>query len=50
MLYDVFDLSLNREGTPEDKARISIFHARVMKGILTVPPYESDLVKKGVPL
>jgi CRISPR-associated protein Cas5d len=50
MLYDVFDLSLDREGTPHDNAHISVFHASVMQGILMVPPYESELVKKGVSL
>ena len=46
MLYDVFDLS--RPGESTDKARVSVFRAKVEKGILEVPPYESELVKKGV--
>ncbi len=46
MLYDVFDLS--RPGESTDKVRVSVFHAKVKQGILKVPPYESELVKKGV--
>jgi len=46
MLYDVFDLS--RPGKSTDKARVSLFHAQAVEGILEVPPYESDLVRKGV--
>ena len=47
MLYDVFDLS--RPGTKEDPARVSLFRAEVRGGSLEVPPYESDLVRKGMP-
>lgn len=47
MLYDVFDLS--RPGDSTDKARVSVFRAKIERGILEVPPYEDDeLVKKGV--
>ncbi len=46
MLYDVFDLS--RPGVSTDKASISVFRAKARQGILDVPPFESDLVKKGV--
>jgi len=42
MLYDVFDLS--RPGTCESKPAVSLFHAKVEAGRLTVPPYESDQV------
>jgi len=43
MLYDVFDLSCaNDEFAPP---RISIFHARVLQGILDVPKYGDPLVK-----
>lgn len=46
MLYDVFDLS--RPGSSTDAARVSVFRARVISGVLEVPPYESELVRKGV--
>lgn len=51
MLYDVFDLS--RPGAPlrtdyGQKPRISLFEAEVSAGVLWVPPYESERVKKGV--
>jgi len=45
MLYDVFDLS--RPGTGEDAPSISLFHARVNRGVLDVPEYDSPEVKKG---
>lgn len=50
MLYDVFDLS--RPGRPlrtdkGEKPRISLFEAEVVAGVLEVPPYESEQVKKG---
>jgi len=45
MLYDVFDLS--RPGESMDKARVSVFRAKVECGVLEVPPYESESVKKG---
>lgn len=47
MLYDVFDLS--RVGSKTDPARISLFQARVVQGVLEIPPYESEEVRKGVP-
>ena len=46
MLYDVFDLS--RPGESADKARVSVFYAKAIKGIVDVPLYESDVVRKGV--
>ena len=46
MLYDVFDLS--RPGESTDNARVSVFRSLVTQGVLEVPPYESDLVRKGV--
>ncbi|HPG96324.1 MAG TPA: type I-C CRISPR-associated protein Cas5c [Rectinema sp.] len=46
MLYDVFDLS--RPGESTDSALISVFRGIVKDGIVKVPPYESELVKKGV--
>jgi len=45
MLYDVFDLS--REWVKEgDKPCISLFDAHVVAGLLEVPPFGSDAVKK----
>jgi len=46
MLYDVFDLL--RPGESTDTARVSVFRAIAQGGIVEVPPYESELVKKGV--
>lgn len=50
MLYDVFDLS--RPGRPlrpdrGERPRISLFEAEVVDGVLEVPPYGSDRVRKG---
>lgn len=44
MLYDVFDLS--RPGTPFDAPSISLFKAKIERGVLNVPPYDSDRVLK----
>jgi CRISPR-associated protein Cas5d len=46
MLYDVFDLS--RPGKANDGPAISVFRARIKGGVLDVPPYESDAVRKAV--
>ncbi|MDD4465518.1 MAG: type I-C CRISPR-associated protein Cas5c [Dehalococcoidales bacterium] len=51
MLYDVFDLSA--PGKPLDSSKnespsISLFRAKVEKGILVVPAYDSEVVLKGV--
>jgi CRISPR-associated protein Cas5d len=43
-LYDVFDLS--RPGHNHDKPRVSLFRASVREGIMIVPPYESDELRK----
>ena len=45
MLYDVFDLS--QPGESNSAARVSVFHAQAKGGVVVVPPYESNLVKKG---
>jgi len=45
MLYDVFDLS--RLGTARDQPSISVFDAEVKAGVLTVPPYDSDAVRRA---
>jgi CRISPR-associated protein Cas5d len=50
MLYDVFDLAkpglpLNTEN--KDLPSISLFRAKIEKGILNVPDFESELVLKG---
>jgi CRISPR-associated protein Cas5d len=45
MLYDVFDL-----GTENDayaKPAISVFHAQVMAGVMHIPAYEDNAVKKA---
>lgn len=45
MLYDVFDLS--REVVKDgDKPFITLFDAKVVAGVLDVPPFESEAVKK----
>jgi CRISPR-associated protein Cas5d len=44
MLYDVFDLS--RPGTAESKPAVSVFPAKVVNGVLDVPEYSSNLVRK----
>lgn len=44
MLYDVFDLS--RPGTSHDPPRVSLFRAVVRNGVLGVPDYESQDVRK----
>lgn len=47
MLYDVFDLRrTNGQSTPPF---VSVFHARVEHGVLDIPPFESDLVRKPEP-
>lgn len=51
MLYDVFDLS--KPGAPlrpdkGEKPCVSLFQAEVVEGVLKVPPYGSEQVKKGV--
>jgi CRISPR-associated protein Cas5d len=45
MLYDVFDLG--RESDSHAKPAISVFHAQVMSGVMRVPAYEDEAVKKG---
>jgi CRISPR-associated protein Cas5d len=45
MLYDVFDLS--KAGTDESAPSISLFRAKIKKGVLEVPDYESPDVLKG---
>lgn len=44
MLYDVFDLS--RPGSPHDPPSISLFHAKLLQGVMEVPEYESVEVLK----
>lgn len=44
ILYDVFDL--RRDIVADDKPFISIFDATVKGGILDVPPFESEMVRK----
>ena len=47
MLYDVFDLStIGRIGGGE--VRVSMFEAKVQDGVMDIPPFESDEVRKGI--
>lgn len=46
MLYDVFDLS--QPGSNTDPPSISLFHAKIVQGVMDVPPFEDDRVKKAV--
>jgi CRISPR-associated protein Cas5d len=48
MLYDVFDLS--RPGESTSKASVSLFRARAEKGIVDVPAYTDERVRKAVTL
>ncbi len=48
MLYDVFDLS--RPGDSNSKPSISLFRAKVEKGVLKVPRYDDDKIRKAVAL
>jgi CRISPR-associated protein Cas5d len=46
MLYDVFDLSReNKSGVA--KPQVSVFRAAIEQGVLDVPPYEDDRVRKA---
>lgn len=45
MLYDVFDLAIENDFFA--KPAISVFHARVIGGVMHVPGYEDDAVKKA---
>ena len=45
MLYDVFDLGT--ENNAHAKPAISVFHAQVMAGVMHVPAYEDNAVKKA---
>lgn len=44
MLYDVFDLSSPNDS--QAKAHISLFEATIAQGVVTVPPYLSNAVRK----
>jgi len=45
MLYDVFDLAAT--GHNQSRASISLFEATIRQGILEVPEYSSNLVRKA---
>ena len=45
MLYDVFDLS-KEQVSEKDEPFISLFDAHVRDGVLEVPPFASDAVRK----
>ena len=44
MLYDTFDLS--RPGKPDDPPFITLFEAKLVNGVLEVPEFDSDAVRK----
>ena len=46
MVYDVFDL---HDSTVRKKAQpqLSLYHAVMQNGVITVPPYDSPEVLKG---
>ena len=46
MVYDVFDLH-KWKVTKKAEPAVSLFHAKLIRGVLEVPPYESELVLKG---
>ena len=46
MLYDVFDLRLETVDMKKSDPYITLFEARVVNGIMDVPPFESDAVRK----
>jgi len=46
MLYDVFDL--NTVNNAQAKPAISVFKAAINNGVLEIPPYHSNAVKKSV--
>ncbi len=45
VLYDVFDLGADNDEYA--KPAISVFHAQIMNGVMRVPGYEDDAVKKA---
>ena len=45
MLYDVFDLGT--ENNVHANPAVSVFHAQIMAGVMRVPGYEEDTVKKA---
>lgn len=46
MLYDVFDLGCQNDA--HAKPTVSVFHAQVHKGVMSVPSYEDGAVKKRI--
>ena len=48
MVYDIFDFT-KEEGAvkPKTSPRLSLFHAKMENGVITVPPYDSPEVLKG---
>ena len=46
MVYDIFDLN-DYEVRKKVKTKLSLFHAVMEHGVITVPPYDSDEVIKG---
>jgi len=48
MLYDVFDL--RRANGSDARPFVTLFRARINRGVLEVPPFESDEVRKPEPV
>ena len=46
MTYDIFDLH-DYEVRAHVQPKPSLYHAVMKKGVITVPPYDSDEVLKG---
>jgi len=46
MLYDVFDLNSEKVNMKKAEPFITLFDATVVNGVLDVPPFESDAVRK----
>lgn len=54
MLYDVFDLAAKPGRILDEKAlakvrRLSLFQAKLDKGLVRIPPWESDAVRRAAP-
>ena len=49
MLYDVFDLGREKVSLKKAEPFITLFDARVVDGVLEVPPFESKAVRKPRP-
>ena len=45
MVYDVFDLN-RREISKKTESSVSLFNAKMVHGVIEIPPYNSPLVLK----